>query len=196
MQRRKQDQFLTHYRDALKECGGNNWRNGDIVDFYKTIQSEIKPVCVVENGLSESNFNAYCNAARIAILFDIPFSLSRRCKMTHLSEVAKMVDADTSDQPNEKKFAEALKAVIETKRKPASIKATRFGESLIGGFPIPTANEPPQQLQYRLAKALLEYAEQDKVRPLLDDVLVHQLLRIANGIVGAHEKAVAKIAAA
>ena len=34
------------------------------------------------------------------------------------------------------------------------------------------------------------------MRPLLDDVLTQQMLRIANGIVGAHEKAVAKMAAA
>ena len=146
----RQDQFLKLYRQALVECGGNAWRTGDIVNHYKNIQEEIRPFCVCENGLSTGNFHAYCDAARIAILFDIPFSVSRRCKMTNLPDVVKLFDADKSDKTAEKKFVGALKAVLEAKRKPAVVMRVER----LGGLPIPTANEKPEQLQYRLAKAM------------------------------------------
>jgi hypothetical protein len=187
---KRQGQFVTLYGQACVECGGNGWREADIEIFFKTVQKELKPVLVDAGILTSSVFYAYCHAARIALLFDLPFSFADRCRTVHLPEVLKLVVQDKSDQPRLVKFKRALAKVRGGQRKPVVASGGRHI------LPMPQPDETPERLQYRVAKMLLEYAGDQKVKPLLTDALTQQMVRTAEGLVALYERKAVKESAA
>jgi hypothetical protein len=182
----KQEKFVALYGQACVECGGNGWREKDIELFFKTVQKELKPVLVDAGILSSSVFYAYCHAARIALLFDVPFSFADRCRTVHLPQVLTLVAQDKSEQPKLVKFKRALAQVRGWQRK----AIVRSGDRHV--LPVPQPDETSERLQYRLARMLLEYAGDEKVKPLLTDTLTQQMLRMAEGVVAIYERKAAK----
>lgn len=183
---KKQEQFIELYGQACVEYGGNGWRQQDIESFFKAVQKELKSVLVDEGILASSVFYTYCHAARLALLFDLPFSFADRCRTSHLPEVLKLVSEDKGDATNLVKFQRALAKVRAQQRKPASRSADRHI------LPVPQPDETPEGLQYRLATMLVEYANSEKVKPLLNDVLTQQMLRLAEGVVAVYERKAGK----
>ncbi len=176
--RKKQDAFVNLYHKALIEVGGKRWRDKDISTFFTTIQAELKPVLVGDGALSGSVFNAYCHAAKLALLFDVPFSIARTCAASLLPDVKQEFDQDDSDDEPGIKFTRALSVVRQRERD--KTLATPQNRRL----PFPEDGENDNDFCFRLCHLLLQHAEDERVsRHLEKNPLVQEILRHAKGVV-------------
>ncbi len=174
------------YQKALIEIGGEKWNAGNVAEIFKVVKNELQPVIVTEGDLAASVFHAYCHAARLALLFDIPFSIASSCSVGLLPDVRNEFDKDESHDSNDRKFARALQIVREQRQ------ALIMNKPQKRVLPFPDKGETNDDVVYRTCRILPAHSTDDRVsgklqHPLFDEVVRNCEAGLAVVLAGAHQ---------
>lgn len=189
-----QDDFKELYHDCCVERGGMNWLKGEYEGIFHDVQKELRNVMVDEGCISASTFYSYCAATRKCLVFDVPWSFTRKCtKIKDLARINKIMDGFDGDGDLETNLDRAYHILCKEKTdasrqaKVDNGMARSVAASPIG-LPLPDADESVNSFLTKLFQNFCNYCDGSKVKDCLNDPFLQAMLVGARGGLAYHEK--------
>lgn len=189
-----QEQFKELYRACCVECGGEEWKLGDYEGIFSDVQDELKKIMVDEGYISSNTYHSYCAATRKCLVFDVPWSFTRKCtKIKDLARLKEIVATFKDDADEKTKLDRAWSQLCTEKQTDARKEKVKNGmaqstEKSPISLPLPTDGETAEMYLTKLFQNFKNYCDGSKVQPHLSDPFLQAMLTAAKGGLDFHRK--------